>query len=140
MTTGDRLPVIQDGKQFIKEPQTAVSPSFGLISVVHFNDGELDDCLHLLINHKLNTCGFIISEDAYGGSSLIETERSQWKRELIAMSRAKARMISKKVGLTEKISALFNVLYVFYKAIQPNPKMECRGGAAMHRQPLNTKN
>ena len=71
MATGDRLPVIQDGKQFIKEPQTAVSPSFGLISVLHFNDGELDDCLHLFINHQLDTCGFIISED--GGSSLSET-------------------------------------------------------------------
>ena len=50
------------------------------------------------------------------------------------MSRAKARMISKKVALTEKKPALFNVLYVFYKAIQPNHKMECRGGgAAMYR-------
>ena len=66
MATSDCLPVIRDGKKIIKEPRTAVSPSFGLISVVHFNDGELDDCLHLLIK---------TSED--GGCSLSETERSQ---------------------------------------------------------------
>ena len=40
MATSDHLSVIQDDKT-ITEPQTAVSLSFGLISVVHFG-GEFE--------------------------------------------------------------------------------------------------